>query len=141
MSKITILLAEDNPLDAKIIEWVLNKEVFDKELFKVDNGQDALDFIFQSGAYAEKDLPKVDLLLLDLMLPKLNGHEVLQKIKADPRFSNLHVIVLTHSKDEDDLNKSFEYGAVSFIQKSETYEELHSVLKLFRSYWKDKKGE
>ncbi len=143
MKPVNILLAEDSPTDVKIIEWVLEKELPERHLFKVGDGQQALDFIFHTGDYEGKEdkAPTPDLILLDITMPKVDGIEVLRKVKADQRFCDIHVVILTHSQDEEDLNKSFEHGAVSFVRKTETYEELHSVLELFRSYWTDKHGD
>ncbi|MFT5170052.1 MAG: CheY-like chemotaxis protein [Lysobacterales bacterium] len=140
MKQINILLAEDSPTDVKIMEWTIEKEVPNHKLFVVQDGQDALDLIYHKGAYEgkEQEFPVPDFILLDINMPKVSGLEVLKKIKEDPALEAIHVVIITHSQDEKDFNASYEQGAVSFINKSETNDELTSVLQLFKSYWVDR---
>jgi len=134
--KLRILLVEDNPDDVLIAERSLMrggmKEV--SELFVVRDGQQALDFLHRRGEYS--DAPRPDLILLDLKLPKVNGHEVLAEIKSDERLRRIPVIVLTVSEREEDMVKAYDSGASGYITKPPSSAEFAKVIETVLEYWR-----
>lgn len=132
-----ILLAEDNINDAELTIRELHKFSMDKNLYHVKNGQEALDFIFAEGIYKNtrnaEYLPKV--MLLDIQMPKVNGIEVLQKIKADARSKHMPVVVLTSSRQSPDIQKCYNLGANSYIVKPVNFEGFTQAIKNLGTYW------
>ena len=128
-----ILLVEDNDGDI-----VLTLEAFEEcnvksNISVVKNGADALDFLFQKGAFS--DAKKPDLVLLDINIPIFSGHEVLQKIKADPLLKKIPVVMLTTSFSELDLNKAYENHCNSYVRKPlEMSEFINAILKI-EQFW------
>lgn len=115
---IEVLLIEDNPYDAKLTTRALKKAGLEKNLFTVKDGEKALEFIFCEGAYTHRKNEKpLKLILLDLKLPKINGLEVLAKIKSDQQSRSIPVVVLTSSDHDKDILKSYSLGANSYIVK------------------------
>ena len=115
---IEVLLVEDNPYDAKLTIRALKKAGLEKNLYTVKDGEEALDFVFFQGKYASRKNEKpLRLILLDLKLPKINGLEVLEKIKSDDRSKSIPVVVLTSSDHDKDILKSYSSGANSYIVK------------------------
>lgn len=111
-------MIEDNPYDAKLTTRALKKAGLEKNLFTVKDGEKALEFIFCEGAYTyRKNEKPLKLILLDLKLPKINGLEVLAKIKSDQRSQSIPVVVLTSSDHDKDILKSYSLGANSYIVK------------------------
>ena len=111
-------MVEDNPYDAKLTTRALKKGGLEKHLFTVKDGEEALDFVFCEGNYTyRKNEKPLKLILLDLKLPKINGLEVLEKIKSDPRSKSIPVVVLTSSDHDRDILKSYSSGANSYIVK------------------------
>ena len=111
-------MIEDNPYDAKLTTRALKKAGLEKNLFTVKDGEKALEFIFCEGAYTyRKNEKPLKLILLDLKLPKVNGLEVLAKIKSDERSRSIPVVVLTSSDHDKDILKSYSLGANSYIVK------------------------
>jgi len=119
LNSVDLLLAEDNDNDAELIIRELKKNNFFNSIFHVKDGEDALDFIFATGKYeAERNiLFPPGLVLLDIQMPKVNGIEVLQKIKADSRTKKTPVVMLTSSKETPDMQKCYYYGVNSYIVK------------------------
>lgn len=137
LNSVEVLLVEDNTTDAELTIRELNKHHMANNLVHVKNGKEALDFIFATGQYAEKrhihHSPK--LVLLDIQMPKVNGIEVLQKIKADPRTRTIPVVVLTSSKENPDIQKCYDLGAKSYIVKPVNFEGFAAAIKNLGFYW------
>lgn len=131
-----ILLVEDNPDDEALTRRALGKSGFDHELAVVRDGKEALDYLFGEGQYegkAPQSLP--DLVFLDLKLPLLGGLEVLEQLKRDERTRTVPVVVLTSSKEEDDIIRSYNLGANSYVRKRVDALEFQDALKDILSYW------
>lgn len=131
-----ILLVEDNPDDEALTIRALNKNKIANNLSVVRDGVEALDFLFCTGSYAERDpnnLPEV--ILLDLKLPKLDGLEVLRRIREDKRTQLLPVVILTSSVEEQDLIKSYSLGANSYIRKPVDFSQFVEAVHQLGMYW------
>jgi two-component system, response regulator len=136
MNHIDILLVEDNPADLKMTLHALNGARVANRIQVARDGAEALEFIFCEGAYATRkmdDSPKV--ILLDLKLPKVDGVEVLARIKADPRTQKIPVVVMTSSKEECDLSRSYELGVNSYIVKPVNFEAFSKSVQDLGMYW------
>jgi two-component system response regulator len=133
---IKILLAEDNPDDIEITEKALKEAKIINKLSVVRDGQEALDFLFHKGAYENLEASsKPGLILLDLNLPKKNGIEVLKIIKNDPLLKRIPVVMLTASKRDEDILKSYNDGCNSFIQKPVNFDNFIEIIKQISLYW------
>ncbi len=133
---VQILLVEDNPNDLELALHALRKHNLANHIEVVRDGAEALDFIFATGVYSHRKVengPKV--ILLDLKLPKVNGLEVLRKIKADPRTRMIPVVVLTSSHEEPDVMESYALGVNSFITKPVNFEQFSEVVRQLGFYW------
>lgn len=131
-----ILLVEDNANDVEFTLRALEKHNLATKVFVVKDGEEALEFIFATGRYAERNvspLPKV--ILLDLKLPKVNGLEVLKKVKADPRTKMIPVVVVTSSKEDSDLKESYKLGVNSYIVKPIEFDDFAAALSQVGLYW------
>lgn len=136
-NSVEILLVEDNTIDAELATRELRKHNMANNLFHVRNGKEALDFIFATGKYAGvRDIshpPK--LVLLDIQMPKLNGIEVLKKIKTDPNTRSMPVVILTSSKESPDIQKCYDLGANSYIVKPVNFEGFAEAIRNLGFYW------
>ena len=136
-NSVEVLLVEDKPVDAELTIRALKKHNMSNNLVHVKNGADALDFIFGTGKYAgSRDIsfaPKV--ILLDIQMPKMNGMEVLQIIKADPRTRSMPVVVLTSSKESPDIQTCYDLGANSYIVKPVNFEGFAAAIQNLGFYW------
>ncbi len=133
---IEILLVEDDPDDVELTLHVLKKHNLANRIEVVRDGAEALEFIFCSGAYAHRHIensPKV--ILLDLKLPKVDGLEVLQRIKSDPRTQLIPVVVLTSSSEERDIVESYKLGVNSYITKPVDFDQFAEAVRQFGLYW------
>lgn len=133
---VEILLVEDNPTDAELATMALKERNLANKLVWVKDGAEALDFLFATGAYASRSVenrPKV--VLLDLRLPKVDGLEVLRRIKSDPRTKNIPVAVVTSSKEDRDVIASYNLGVNSFISKPVDFDEFTKVVSELGFYW------
>ena len=126
---IDILFAEDNEADIKITLRAFATAKVKNNIYTVRDGQEALDFVCHKGLYQDKKkYPRPDLILLDLQMPKLDGFQVLEKLKADENYNFIPIVMFTSSKRDEDVIKSYREGAVSFIQKPVNYDELKKVV-------------
>jgi len=135
-SDVEILLVEDNPTDAELCIRALKKHNFANKLVWVKDGAEALDFIFCTGAYegrAPAAKPKV--VLLDLRLPKVDGVEVLRRIKSDERTKMIPIVVVTSSKEDRDVAESYKLGVNSYISKPVVFEEFSETMSRLGMYW------
>ncbi|MDP2388155.1 MAG: response regulator [Bacteroidota bacterium] len=135
-NEIEILLVEDNTGDAELTIRALRKSNMANKLVHLENGADALDYIFAEGIYAHRNmdnLPRV--ILLDLNMPKINGIEVLQKIKSDERTKKIPVVVLTSSKEDPDIERCYELGVNSYIVKPVEFEKFMKAVGELGLYW------
>ena len=134
--EIEILLVEDNPTDIELTLRALKKRNLANKVHVVKDGAEALEFIFGTGTYAERDInhiPKV--ILLDLKLPKVDGLEVLRKVKSDERTKVIPVVVLTSSKEERDMVESYKLGANSYITKPVDFDKFAQTVSEMGFYW------
>ncbi len=135
-AKRTILLVEDNPDDEALTLRALKKNNILNEIIVARDGVEALDFIFGTGTFAGRDvrdLPQV--ILLDLKLPRVNGFEVLTKIRADERTKLLPVVILTSSREEQDLAKGYGLGANSYVRKPVDFNQFVDAVGQLGLYW------
>ncbi len=133
---VEILLVEDNPYDVELTLHALDKSHITNHIHVVRDGAEALEFIFCTGAYAERGIqnpPKV--ILLDLKLPKVDGMEVLRQVKADPRTQMIPVVVLTSSREERDVVESYRLGVNSYIVKPVDFEKFTEAVQRMGLYW------
>lgn len=133
---IEILLVEDNPADAELTLHALRKSKLANQIYLAHDGEEALDFLFCRGPFASRSMadgPR--LVLLDLKLPKVDGLQVLQEAKSDLRTKSIPIIVLTSSKEEQDLVKSYKLGVNSYIQKPVNVGEFQDVVEQLGMYW------
>jgi two-component system, response regulator len=133
---VEILLVEDNPNDVELTLHALKKNNIVNLVEIVRDGAEALDYLFATGTYAHRDInhhPKV--ILLDLKLPKIDGLEVLRRIKTDPRTQPIPVVVLTSSRMESDLVDSYHLGVNSYIRKPVDFEQFTEAVRTIGMYW------
>ena len=135
-NQLEILLVEDNPNDAELAIRALKKRNLANNLIHVEDGQAALDFLFGTGPYAGRDVqqqPKV--VLLDLKLPKVDGIEVLRRVRADERTKLLPVVMLTSSREDRDVIETYKLGANSYIVKPVDFENFSEAVSNLGMYW------
>jgi CheY-like chemotaxis protein len=134
--KATVLLVEDNPDHAMLAMKAFKKGNLTAEVFWVKDGQEALDFLARHGQWAEPGAaPRPGLILLDIHLPKVNGHEVLRQIKNDPSLRTIPVVMLTTSAGPDDLAASYGLGANSYVTKPVSAKIFVDHLESLKLYW------
>jgi len=132
----TILLVEDNSDDVELTLLSLQKHNISNEVVVTRDGAEALDYLFATGAYADRDrsiMPAV--ILLDLKLPKIDGLEVLQRLRADERTMLLPVVILTSSKEEQDMLNGYKLGANSYVRKPVDFNQFSDAVKQLGLYW------
>jgi two-component system response regulator len=131
-----ILLVEDNPDDVELTLRAFERNPPAPDIVVARDGADALDYLFGTGSYAGRDLSSApEIVLLDLQLPKVDGLEVLRRIRADERTHRLPVIVLTSSREKRDVLRSYDLGANSFLRKPVDFVEFVDVARQLGSYW------
>lgn len=134
--EVDILIVEDNQDDLELTMHALRREHLANNIFSVRDGEEALEFLFCTGPYQERNFDHPPrLVLLDLKLPKVNGLEVLKRIKQDARTKALPVVILTSSKEERDLIASYNLGANSYIQKPVDFDRFREIVKSTGLYW------
>jgi two-component system response regulator len=136
-NSVEIILVDDNITDAELTIRELKKHNMANNLIHLKDGEEALDFIFATGKYANtreiQYTPKV--VLLDIQMPKVNGIEVLEKIKTDPKTRSVPVVILTSSKENPDIQKCYDLGANSYIVKPVNFDGFAQAIKNLGFYW------
>ena len=136
MNEKIILLLEDNPDDEELTLRALKKNNIQNDVVVARDGVEALDYLFGTGAYAGRDTSNVPAVtLLDLKLPKVDGLEVLRKLRADERTKYLPVVILTSSKEEQDLLNGYKFGANSYIRKPVDFAQFIEAVRNLGLYW------
>lgn len=130
-----ILLVEDNPDDVELTKLAFQKNNFANEIKVVEDGQEAIDFLLGDHPKGVNKNGLPELILLDLKLPKLNGHEVLKKIKDDKTTKRIPVVILTSSQEEEDIMKGYDLGANSYVRKPVDYQDFVEVVNNLGIYW------
>jgi CheY-like chemotaxis protein len=131
-----ILLVEDNPSDIGLTKRALVKSRVANELVVAEDGQEALDYLFGVGAYVERDVNQLPaVVLLDLKLPRVDGLEVLRHIRSEALTRRLPVVILTSSKEEQDLATSYDLGVNSYIRKPVDFEQFVQAIQTLGLYW------
>jgi CheY-like chemotaxis protein len=130
---IEILLVEDSPTDAQLTIEALQEAKISNRLSHVEDGVEAMRFLRREGEYAE--VPRPDLIMLDLNLPRKDGHEVLAELKQDPKLAMIPVVVLTTSRAEQDVLRSYELHANCYITKPVDFQQFLHVVKSIEQFW------
>ncbi len=136
LNVVEILLVEDNPRDAELTIRALKKKNLANNLFHVEDGVDALDYLFGRGKFSGRDVndtPKV--VLLDLKLPRINGLEVLKEIKADKRTQAIPVVIVTSSVEDPDVKAAYQLGANSYVLKPVQFDAFMEAMVKVGIYW------
>ncbi|HFD87465.1 MAG TPA: response regulator [Gammaproteobacteria bacterium] len=131
-----LLLVEDNPDDEALTLRALRKHNLANQIVVARDGQEALDFLFGQGAYSDRDtsiLPQV--ILLDLKLPKIDGLQVLERLRADPTTRPIPVVILTSSSEEQDMIRSYDLGANSYVRKPVDFSQFIEAARQLGLYW------
>ncbi len=132
---IVIVMADDDPDDRMLAKEAFEENKLKNDLYFTKDGEDLLDFLLHRGKYTPNNAPRPQLILLDLNMPKKDGREALIEIKNNPAIRKIPVVVLTTSKGEEDIIKSYDLGVNSFITKPVTFERLVEVVGKLNSYW------
>jgi CheY-like chemotaxis protein len=133
INAIEILLVEDSPADVRLTEEALNEAKLLNSLHVVEDGEAALDFLFQRGRYA--NAPRPHLVLLDLNLPKKDGREVLKEIKSDENLKSIPVVVLTTSKTEQDIARAYNLSANCYVTKPVDFRRFTEIIRSINDFW------
>jgi two-component system response regulator len=129
-------MADDDPDDRQMTLEAFTESRLTNDLRFVENGQELLDYLHHRNKYAAPGLaPRPGLILLDLNMPKLDGRQALREIKSDPRLRNIRVVVMTTSKAEEDILRTYDLGAESFVNKPVTFKALVDVISTMGRYW------
>jgi CheY-like chemotaxis protein len=133
---ITILIADDDPDDRLLAQHALEKSRLANDLRFVEDGEELVDYLRRRGKYVDPATsPRPGLILLDLNMPRKDGREVLKEIKGDPRLKDIPVVVLTTSKAEEDVARTYSLGVNSYITKPVKFSALVKVMKTLGKYW------
>jgi two-component system response regulator len=135
MEQVEILLVEDNDTDAELTIRGLRKNNLANNVVWMKDGAEALDFMFCRGSYASRTEQHPKLILLDLKLPKVDGIEVLSRLKADPRTSTIPVVMITSSAEERDIVQSYDLGVNSYLVKPVDFKQFVDVVSQAGMYW------
>ena len=133
---ITILMADDDPDDRQLTREAFEESRLGNDLRFVEDGEELLDYLYRRGKYADPDSsPWPSIILLDLNMPRKDGREALQIIRADPTLRAIRVIIMTTSKAEEDVLRSYDLSAASYVTKPVTFERLVEVVRALGKYW------
>jgi len=133
---VTILMADDDEDDCMLAREALAESRLANDLHFVQDGEELMDYLYRRGQFIEhSSSPRPGLILLDLNMPKKDGREALREIKTDPNLRQIPIVVLTTSKSEEDMYRSYDLGANSFITKPVTFSSLVEVMKTIGKYW------
>ncbi|MDH5237238.1 MAG: response regulator [Acidimicrobiia bacterium] len=132
---ITIVLADDDPDDRFMAQEALEASLLTNELVMLEDGEQLMDYLLGHNDYADAGPGEPGLILLDLNMPRKDGREALEEIKTDPRLRRIPVVVLTTSKAEEDILRTYDLGVNSFITKPVTFDRLVEVMKEVGRYW------
>ncbi len=135
LKEVEILLVEDNPTDAELAMRALKKCNLANKLVWVKDGAEALDFIFSTGNYSGRQMNAPKVIMLDLRLPKVDGMEVLRRVKSDERTKTIPVVVLTSSKEDRDVAESYKLGVNSYISKPVEFDQFAKTVSDLGMYW------
>lgn len=135
MSTTRLLLVEDNPDDAELTMGSLQAAVPYATIGWVEDGAEALDYLFGRGNYAANPPPPPGVVLLDLSMPKIGGLEVLKAIRADSRIRRVPVVVLTSSNEESDITRSYDLGANSYVVKPVDFDDFNETVRTLGLFW------
>lgn len=131
-----ILLVEDNPADVKLTQVALKQSNIANEMVIASDGVEALDYLFCTGSYSDRDIQKLPaVMLLDLKMPRMDGMEVLERVRANPLTKFLPVVIMTSSKEEKDIIKSYENGCNSYIRKPVDFVHFAEAVRQLGLYW------
>jgi CheY-like chemotaxis protein len=133
---IVILMADDDADDRMLTRDALEESRVLNELRFVEDGEELMEYLTRKGKYANvEDSPRPGLILLDLNMPKKDGREALKEIKSDPNLRRIPVVIMTTSKAEEDVFRSYDFGASSFITKPVTFDRLVELMRTLGEYW------
>ncbi len=131
----SVLLVEDNPNDVELTLSALKEARLANEIVVTNDGEQALEYLMRRGRYAGRTSPNPAVILLDLKMPKIDGHEVLRRIRADPYLRLIPVVILTSSREEKDLYSSYDKGANSYVVKPVDFEEFIEGISKLGVFW------
>jgi CheY-like chemotaxis protein len=132
---ITILMADDDADDRMLAEDAMRESRLGNAFRCVEDGQELMDYLTHNGKYAQGHAPRPGLILLDLNMPRKDGRQALQEIKSNPELRCIPVVILTTSKTEEDVLRSYDLGANSFITKPVTFDGLVNIVRTLGNYW------
>lgn len=133
---VVFLMADDDPDDRLLIKEAFQESLISNSIFFVEDGVELLDYLRHQDRYSNPDIaPTPDLILLDLNMPRKDGREALAEIKSDPHLRYIPVVVLTTSKAEEDIMRSYDIGAAGYITKPVTFDGLVEAIKGLKRYW------
>lgn len=133
---VTILMADDDPDDRQLTREAFEENHLANDLRFVEDGEELLDYLHQRGKYTDPEsAPRPGIILLDLNMPRMDGRTALQELKKDPRFRGIRVVIMTTSKAEEDVVRSYDLSAASYITKPVTFERLVEVVRALGKYW------
>lgn len=134
--EIEVLLVEDNAGDAEMAIRALRKSNLANSVLHLDDGAKALDFIFAEGTYADREIENTpNVILLDLKMPRINGLQVLKRLKSDPRTKNIPVVMLTSSREDPDIEECYSLGANGYVVKPLEFDEFHKAISGLGLFW------
>lgn len=132
---ITIVMADDDADDRMLARDAMEESRLGNAFRFVEDGQELMEYLTRTGKYASEDAPRPGLILLDLNMPRKDGRQALREIKSDPELRSIPIVVLTTSKAEEDVLRSYDLGANSFITKPVTFERLVEIVRGLGMYW------
>ena len=133
LSSVDVLLVEDNPGDVKLTQEALSETKMLVNLYTVEDGVEALDFLYKRNKFG--DVPRPDIIILDLNLPLRDGRQVLEEIKQDPSLKRIPVVILTSSKAEEDIVRTYDLHANCFITKPLDFDQFINIVKSIEQFW------